>query len=294
MNIRFFTFSQFHGKNPPTGSTQIRAIQLLKFWPEAEIYRYGEKPDVMIFQKVYMTQDYRFHEHFNGIKILDMCDPDWLDGMGGIKATIDAVDAVTVSSKGLQTFVKQLTDKPVVYIPDRFDTTVLPSPKTHANDAKTVVWFGYRHNAETLRPAMNIINELGLDLIVIADDDPLAWQWLPGEIGDEFRKTKYKYIKYTEDTIYADLQRADFAILPKGGRPIDPFKSNNKTIKAILSGLPVAKTAEDVRAFIKPAARREYLEKHYNEKRVFYDVRNSVQQYEDLIKEIQRYKENAS
>lgn len=286
MNIRFFDFSMYHGKNPPAGSTHLRVRQLLKYWPEAKLYRYGENPDVMIFQKVYVTQDYKFHKHFENIKILDICDPDWLEGMMGLKETIDAVDAVTTSSKGLAKFVKQLTDKPVVHIPDRFDTSSMPSPKNHTHEAKTVVWYGYRHNAETLKAAMNAINELGLDLIVIAEDDPMAWQWLPGEIGDKFRKTRYKFIKYKEETICADLQRADYCILPYGARPIDPFKSNNKTVRAIMVGLPVAKTREDMEKFMKPEERRKYLEEHYNDTMIYYDVRNSIQQYEELIEDL--------
>lgn len=284
--IRFFTFSQFHNKIPPAGSTQIRVMQLLKYWPEAALYQYGENPDVLIFQKVYMAQDYQFPKNFEGLKILDMCDPDWLDGMSGIKTTIDAMDAVTVSSPGLQRFVKQLTDKPVIHIPDRFDLSPLPKQKRHMEPAKTVVWFGYRHNADTLRYAMPLLNEMGLNLIMISDDDPMAWQWIPGELGDSYRKNKYKYLKYNEQTIYYDLQRADFAVLPYGARPIDPFKSNNKTVKAILAGLPVAHDAEEVRSYVHPGVRRDYMQAHYNKTIAEYDVKLSVQDYKDLIAQL--------
>jgi hypothetical protein len=286
MNIRFFTFSQFHNKIPAAGSTHIRVTQLMKYWPESRLYRYGENPDVLIFQKVYVAQDYQFPVHFENTKILDICDPDWLPGIMGIKETVDAMDAVVVSSKGLQDFMKQLTDKPVVIIPDRFDISLVPKPKRHIEQAKTVTWFGYRHNAETLKYAMPLINELGLDLVCISDDDPLAWQWLPGEVGEEFRKTHYKYLKYREENIYHDLQRADFAILPYGVRPIDPYKSNNKTVKAILAGLPVAHDAEEVRGFLVAGVRRDYLEKHYNKTIREYDVKKSVQDYKDLIEKI--------
>ncbi len=283
MVIRWLTFSAFHNKIPPTGSTHIRVNQLLKYWTDAGLYRYGENPDVLIFQKVYMAQDYQFPAHFENIKILDMCDADWTSGQSGIKETIDAVDAITVSSLGLQTFVKQLTDKLVIHIPDRFDISLLPKPKVHKDKAMTVVWFGYRHNCETLKPALNLINDLGLDLIVISDDDPMPWQWLPGEIGDKFRYTKYQFIKYNEDNIYYDLQKADFAILPIGGRPIDPFKSNNRTIKAILAGLSVAHDAEQVRAFLAPEARIADLEDKYQSTLEEYDVKKSVEQYKQLI-----------
>ena len=286
--IRFFTFSQFHNKIPAAGSTHIRVSQLIKYWDEAELYKYGENPDVLIFQKVYAAQDYQFPRHFENIKILDLCDPDWLDGVSGVKETIDCVDAVTVSSKALQTFVQQMTDKPVVHVPDRFDISVIPKPKKHSGEATTVVWFGYRHNAGALRYAMPLINELGLDLIVISNDDPMAWQWIPGEAGDKFREDHYKFLGYREETIYYDLQRADFAILPKGDRPQDPFKSNNKTVKAILAGLPVAKDVEQVKGFINPGIRRDYLEAHYRETIEAYDVKRSVEQYQELIETIRK------
>lgn len=284
MNVRFFDFSTFHNKIPPTGSTHIRVIQLMKYWPEAKKYKYGEKPDVLIFQKVYMAQDYQFPANFPGLKILDMCDPDWLNGMGGIKETVDAVDAVTVSSRGLQTFIKQLTNKPVVHIPDRFDISLVPRPKKHVAEAKTVVWFGYRHNAENLRHAMPLINELGLNLLCISNDDPMPWQWLPGQTGDDYRKSgRYKFLGYREQNIYFDLQNADFAVMPYGFRPIDPFKSNNKTVKAILAGLPVAHDAEEVKGFMVAGVRRDYMQKHYNKTIREYDVKNSVKEYKDLI-----------
>lgn len=283
MKVRFFTYSQFHNKIPPVGSTHIRVTQLINYWKEADLYKFGENPDVLIFQKVYAAQDYQFPLHFEGIKILDMCDPDWLNGATGVKETVDAMDAVTVSSEGLLKFMKQLTDKPVVLIRDRFDIKKIPKPKQHSERAQLAVWFGYRHNAETLRPAMNLIKELGLNLLVIADDDPMAWQWLPGQVGDDFHRQNYKFLKYREENIYYDLQRADFAILPYGGRPIDPFKSNNKTVKAILAGLPVAHDAEQVKGFMVAGVRQDYMTEHYKKTLQEYDVEKSVQEYKDLI-----------
>lgn len=284
--IRFFTFSQFHNKVPPTGSTHIRVHQLMRYWPEAGLYKFGEKPDVMIFQKVYVGQDYKFPANFPGLKILDVCDPDWTDGFTAIKETVDAMDAVTVSSPELKTFIEQLTDKPVVHIPDRFDMAKVPKPKHHMQVAQTVVWFGYSHNAMSLKFAMPLINELGLDLIVISNDDIMAWQWLPGEEGEKFRKTRYKFIKYEEDTIYHDLQRADFAVLPTGTRPVDVFKSNNRTVKAILAGLPVAHDADQVKGFMVGGVRRDYLQKHYRKTVEEYDVKKSVEDYKALIERI--------
>jgi hypothetical protein len=289
VNVRFFDFSRYHGKYPDSGSTVIRVNQLIKYWPEAGKYLFGENPDVLIFQKVYTSPDYKFHAHFKGIKILDICDPDWLGGGTQIKETIDAVDAVVCSSNNLRDFIRQMTDKPVITIKDRFDLSELPPLKQHTKDATTVVWFGYRHNAETLKPAMKTLSEMNLNLIVIAEDDPLAWQWLPRLSAEKFRTENYKYIKHT-DNIYSDLQKADFCLLPVGGRPIDRFKSNNKTTKAILSGLPVAKDADALKLFISAEERNKYLGQHYEATRAEYDVKKSVEEYKALIEQIKANK----
>lgn len=286
MNVRFFDFSTFHGKNPPTGSTQIRVHQLIKYWEGAGIYRYGEKPDVLIFQKVYVNPDYRFPINFQGIKILDICDPDYMNGTTQLKETVDAMDAVVCSSDSLTQFIKQLTDKPVITIADRYDLELIPEPKKHSEQAKSVVWFGYRHNIDVLRPAISTIDALGLNLVIIAEDDPLAWRWIASDHSQKFRETKYKFVKYEEETIYKDIQRADIAVFPQGSRPQDAFKSNNKTTKAILAGLPVVKDADSLREMINPINRQKYLDGNYEKTRQEYDVLRSIDEYKELIKQL--------
>lgn len=278
MNVRFFDFSRFHGK-APQGSTLLRVHQLIKYWDIADLYKYGENPDVLIFQKVYITPDYKFPAHFKGIKILDICDPDWFDD-AAIVETCNAMDAIVTSSDYMAEFIRQFHSN-VICIPDRFDIEVLPKPKVHNGDAKTVVWFGYSHNAENLKPAIALIEELGLNLLIISNDDPIANRW-----GLRDKEDYYTYIKYNEDTIYEDLQKADFAILPDGFRPVDPFKSNNKTIKANLAGLPVAKDADEVRFYMKAENRHKWYVDNYATIKRDYDVRKSVDQYKGIINNI--------
>lgn len=283
MQVRFFTYSQFHNKRPPVGSTYIRVHQLLKYWPEADLYTYGENPDVLIFQKVYVGQDYKFPAHFENTTILDICDPDWLQGVA-IKETIDAVDAITVPTEPLKTFLSQMTDKPIVVIPDRFDLDLIPKkPKLHTGQAKIVTWFGYSHNAELLRPALPLMRELGLKLRLISNDDPHLHQY-----SDSIPIEDYTFVKYDEKTIYTELQKADFAILPKGFRPGDKYKSENKRVKAILAGLPVAQDKEEVNLFIDGTARHKWIQENFETIKAEYDVRRSVEQYKSLIEEIRK------
>lgn len=284
--IRFFTYSQYHNKRPPVGSTNIRAHQLIKYWDEADLYKYGEFPEALIFQKVYISQDYKFPAHFENIKILDICDPDWLEGIA-IKETVDAMDAITVPTQPLKDFISQMTDKPIAIIPDRFDMELVPKkPKLHIKPATTVTWFGYRHNAQLLRPALPLIKQLGLKLRVISNDDPLLHQY-----HDSIDIENYTFVKYNEDTIYKELQKADYAILPKGFRPSDKYKSNNKTIKAQLAGLPVATDKEEVQAFIDPQNRQKHIDEIYDTIKEEYDVRKSVEQYKAIINEIKTHRD---
>ncbi len=283
--VNFLTFEQIHNKTH-VGSTNIRVHQLLRHWLEASIYTYGAHPDVIVFQKCYVTPDYKFPAHYPGIRILDVCDPDFLDG-ALVRETADAMHAIVTPTEPLAAFFRQLTANPVVVIPDRYDLEDFPPPKEHTESAKTVVWFGYRHNIETLKPAMDLINKCGLNLIVISEDDPMPWQWL-GPDTQEFRYARYKYIKYNPDPkqVHKDIQLADFAILPKGTRPIDVFKSDNKPTRAILCGLPVASTSDDVKAFISPENRSKFMAENYEQRRKDYDVRESVRDYQKLIGEL--------
>lgn len=286
-HIRFFTYSMYHNKEPVVGSTYIRVNQLLKYWPEADLYRYGENPDALIFQKVYCSYDYKFPKHFEGIKILDICDPDWLDGMA-VAETARGMDAITVPTEGLAKFMRQLTDAPVYVVPDRWDLETFPSPRKHIGEAKTVVWFGYSHNADTLRPAINTINRLGLNLIVISNDDPLIHRY-----GERDYKEYYRFRKFDQSLLHYQLQEADFAILPGDYRPQGRFKSNNKTTRAILCGLPVATNLEEVELYMNANERTKYMDEHYDITKNEYDVRKSVEQMKAIIEELQNANANS-
>lgn len=288
--IRFFSMDQYHGKQG-TGSVKIRVNNLLKYWPEAGLYRYGEKPDVLIFQKVYITFDYKFPRNFNGgLKILDICDPDYnLSPDVFLKETLDEMDAVVVPTKTLQGFLSRMTNTRVLIIKDRFDISEFPPPKKHEGEAKTVVWFGYVHNAELLKFAIQSLERRDLNLVVISNEDPMAYKWAADSKAYEL---KYKFHKYNQNIIYKDLQKADICILPMGSRPHDKYKSENKTIQAQLCGLPVAKTAEEVDALMTAKARNEAVAVVYEKLKQDYDARRSVKEYKQLIDQLIKERKN--
>lgn len=280
-DIKFLTFEAFHAKSN-VGSTKIRVHNLIKYWDGVGLYKYGEKPDVLIYQKVYIGKDYKVPATFPAIKILDICDPDWLDGVP-IKETVDAMDAITCPTEALAEFIRQLTDKPVRVIKDRFDLTEFPNRKVHRGQAKTVVWFGYHHNASALKLAVQSIERRGLKLKVIADQDPFAsrWAFKPKDF-----EANYEFKKYLPDTAYNEIQKADICVLPKMNRPQDRFKSENKTVIAQLLGLPVAVNAEELDELMTAEARTKQVDTVYDIVSKEYDCQLSVKEYKELINEI--------
>lgn len=281
--VRFFTFEQFHNRKN-IGSTKIRVHNLIKYWPEAGLYKYGEKPEAIIFQKVYCTYDYKFPITYPFIKILDVCDVDWNNTPDiYIKETVDGMDAVVVPTESMRKLMSSMTDTPVQVIKDRFDLEEFPVKKTHHGKAKTVVWFGYAHNAELMNYVIPSLESRGLNLIIISDNDPQLYRYANDSHGYQ---SKYTYIKYNQETIYSDLQKADICVLPKGNRPQDRYKSENKTVIAQLCGLPVACDAEQLDSFIEAEARNSHINTIYDKLKQEYDCKLSVKEYKKLIERI--------
>lgn len=297
MIVKAFTFEKYNNRKN-VGSTRIRIRNLMKYWPELTEYKYGERADVMIFQKVYVTGEsgrssqYDYIKHVPWIKILDICDPDWLGDAAItkgclIRQTVDAVDAVVTSTEELAKFIRQFTDKPVVVIKDRFLVVDAPAPKQHVGPARKAIWFGYSHNAELLRGAMRAIERRGMSLTVLSDKDPMAWRWAQDQ---DAYKDKYTFKTYAEDTFYETMRKHDVCILPAGGRPQDRFKSNNKTVKAWLAGLPVVTNDEELEAMMEAPARNREALARWTEAKKEYDARKSVEEYKALIDDILRNK----
>lgn len=276
--VRFFTFSMYHAKGN-VGSTRLRVEQLINYWPEADLYKYGENPDVMIYQKVYVQPDWLFMKHFKGIQILDVCDPDWLDGVG-IRDTVDSVDGVTCATEPLAEFIRQLTDKPVIVIPDRHDLREFKKQAKHSGPIKSVVWFGYKHNAEALRWAMNFLARKDIHLTVISNEDPMPHQWAD---SSEKSKELYTFQKFEAETLNEELAKHDAALLPVSSRPEDRFKSNNRTVIAWLSGLPIITDDASFERLDDPKLRQAEATKLRAEAEKDYDVRLSVSEMQAFI-----------
>lgn len=297
MKTGILTFQNYHGRKRGTiGSSVIRGDWLVNHWPDARAWKTGEKYDAIIFQKVYWSE---FMEDYKGIKILDICDPDWIGGNVGIKEISYLVDAITCSTDALRDYLRQVIKHiPVITIKDRIDLHVFANPKTHVDQAKTCVWFGYSHNAQDLLgmvlPALATRN---LSLKVVSDTIP------------EIRTTygvDIQFKKWIPETAYHEIQQADIMI-----NPINPFvprfkyKSNNRTVSAWGLGLPVAANEDELDVFLGAtikdnkyivdhdkgtATRNKEAREKYELVKTEYDVRQSVKEYQALIAEIQAKK----
>lgn len=279
MRTAFLTFEQYMGKKE-IGSSRIRCDWLINHWNDAghdigtaERFKAGRKYDVIIFQKAFWMD---YIESFDGIKILDMCDPEFMHWGSRVKQFIDSCHAVTTSTIALAEYIKQITDIPVHYIADRVDLDLVTPRKKHEGDAKIVAWYGYSQNYPMLESAIPAIKRLGLALIVISD----RGGFVPSEIDDKLDLTNYPF---NQDTLYDDLARADIIINPKSGASHWKYKSENKTVQAWAIGMPVAENDKQLKALMPVNARIEAQKRNFEAVKRDYDVRLSVEELKKLI-----------
>lgn len=274
----FLLFSRVHNR-PDTASSRIRGQWLMKYWPNSEELHYGRKYDNIIFNKVYEID---YANIFNGIKILDCCDPDYLDCKIPFVEMIESCDAVTVPTKYLQKSIKEWTNKPVIIIPDRHDLEFFKQKKIHRKKAKEVCWYGYSHNSECLKSVRDYLYQHNLSISIISDQ--------PVILSDRTTKIQERFTRWDLNTINNEIIKSDFVIMPGSRNPNSRFKSNNKTVNAWLLGMPVATCIEELERFIDPIERQKEAEEKYNIARTEYDVRKSVKEFQDLIIKLKKEK----
>lgn len=234
---------------------------------QAEVFVQGKKYDVLIFQKVYWKE---MAKSFEGLKILDICDPDWLEGIG-IMSTIENVDMITCSTEELAKDLRRLVKKPVIVIPDRIDLEVLPPPKVHKGEATKAVWFGYSSNMEVLDQAVPFLKKEGYSLTVISDGN---YQSMDCEIEN---------IKWDKDTVHEEIQKCDVALLPRIRKGRYVYKSNNKAMLAWALGVPVAENLNELKQYKSEEARIDTTLHELFKVKKLYDVSLSAKQLYEII-----------
>lgn len=278
----YIPFSYLRNWQVTVGSTYLRFDQLHALDHSFERWVHGKRYDNLIFQKAYWTD---MMDLFDGPKILDLCDPDWIEQQLDILEVCKGVHAVTCSSPELTDLMRgYLPDKIVECVPDRLNLESFPaSRKKHEGRPKEAVWFGYVHNArETLGQLVPFLSDNGLKLTIVAD--------APYEMDEEAETLgmEYRFIKYDQATVYDHLREADVVLNPRSERAVFRFKSNNKSLIGWQLGIPVAATIHDLERLMDPRERnREVAEKQAMIVRD-YDIRQSIGQYRSLFQRIRQ------
>lgn len=276
MRIAMLDMEKYDNRRPNSvGSSRIRGKWVRKYCPEIEEFQTGVKYDVVIYQKAY------FKEHmkrFNGIKIFDICDPDWMDGRP-ITELSELVDAFTVPTEALKEFITQVTDKPVVVIPDRIDPEEhTPAKEEHIGRARSVVWFGYSSNQVVLEQCLIALKSMLLSLVVISERP--------------YREADVN-VAYNYETLNEELTKHDIVLMPdfKKDRR-HKFKSPNKTLTSWALKMPVATTPEELEMFLSEEKRTEEANLRYKEVMEQHHVKQSGPQYLELIEQLKIIKNN--
>jgi hypothetical protein len=271
-------------RHPQAGSSRIRARWLLRYWPEAEIFAQGRKYRAVVFQKVYWLE---YARRFDGLKILDVCDPDFLDWRAApaVIEMMDACDAVTASTSALAAVLKRYTATPVRHVPDRLDLESFArhDKKDHRGRGRTttVAWYGYGSNLPMLESIVDTIVENEIpNLIVISDRCDYA---LPVQAA---RHVALENVTWDLGSVDDHLLRADVVLNPQASVGRWKYKSDNKTAAAWALGLPVAHNSVELCQLMTEEAR--VREADYRLKYVYenYDVRRSVDEYRALMAEL--------
>lgn len=260
------------------GSSRIRGRWLWQNWEDAEEYMVGRHYDVLIFQKAYWRE---MLLSFDGIKIFDLCDPDWLDPRPVVES-IKLCDAAVVSTPALRDYLlKFIKDKPIICIPDRVELKEHSPRGQFVGIAKKIIWYGYSQNSHYIEKTFPFLIDKGLELTV-ASNAPLN---LP--LG--FEKLKVTNVAYNYDSIHEEIKRHDLVLLPTTGDDLrGKFKSNNKTLTAWALGMPVISEPDDLDRLMDAESRNAEQSEKLAEIRQNWDVKQSVEEYKlliDLIKE---------
>ena len=274
MRVGMVTFEQYHRK-ANIGSTRIRCDWPIKYWEDAERYHIGRNYDVIIYQKAYWVEHAKL---FKGIKILDLCDADWLSWGYAIVEMIENVDAVTCSTKAIAEFIVNVTDKPVWVIPDRIDLDVDIPKKEHQGELKKAVWYGYSHNQEQIAPAIQALIKRDIELFVISEK--------PYILPSYGKKLEITNLPWSKEHWMNDILKGDVVLCPNNKKGRFQYKSENKTIQAWALGMPVAHIDKDLDKFASENARKDEASLRLKEVDKKYNVKDSVKEYQELIDEI--------
>jgi len=279
MRVAFATMEKIENRPANSvGSSRIRARWLIDHWPDAEEYMVGRKYNAMIFQKCYWEE---MLVNFPGIKIFDICDPDWLEPRPVIESIEHCHLAVT-STEPLAVYLRKFTTKPVIHIPDRINLDEHKEiKKDHKDTPLSAVWFGYGQNQHYLIKTLDFLIDRGIALTVISNK--------AFDLPKGFEKLKLTNINYFYETLHEELIKHDFALLPSTDKHDlkGQFKSNNKLTTCWALGLPVVQEPDDLERLWPKQARIDESAQKIQLVKDRFDVKISVKQYQVILENLQ-------
>lgn len=270
MKIAMLTMEKYDNRRPNSvGSSRIRGRWVMKYCDQIQEFKNGGQYDAVIYQKAYWKEHMKA---FKGIKIFDLCDPDWLEGRP-VTEIAEYVDAFTVTTEKMKDYLSQLIDKPIIVIPDRIDPEEhFPIKENHIGKARSVVWFGYQSNQVVLDQCMVFLENNLLQLVVISERG-----YAPASVN----------IKYDYGTINDEIIKHDMVLLPTFDHDLrHQFKSNNKTLSSWALKMPVATGPEDILKFMKAEDRQKEADEKYKYVMEQCHVRQSGPEYVTLIEDL--------
>lgn len=274
------------------GSSRMRAWWVAERMG-AECVRSGEKlpeADAYVFQKAIDAQTGEKLRRAGKRVWWDVCDPSWWFQPQECADIVQHIDGVVASNEGLlKDFLRWISDVDIDHeiqahvIPDRLDIGHFPRWRVH-HDAHPVrlIWFGVAVNRVALHAAIPTLERLacnGYDFaLTILDNEPNR----PWRLSERFDTYHLQWTLARENEVLASH---DIALLPPYPGKWGQVKSNNKTITAYASGLPVTQGIEyqELEQLLNWRTRqqagqngREVAAKHY-------DVSQSARDWEAIL-----------
>lgn len=258
---------------------KIRAVQLTRHWPEAELFTIGRHYSAVIFQRAYWLE---YARAFQGVKILDIADPDFLHWNSSCLAMADLCDFVVTSNQELAEMLSRHTRTAIRCIPDRMDVqSICREGKEHSGNgpAKTVVWHGCSSEFASLDAVIPDLLRYGIDHFIVICIGTARYQ-LPARFAGKLRINNYSW---EPETVHGHLLEADIVLDYRPDRGRENGQPNSNTVLAWALRLPVAHCARDLQALIPEAARVREAADRYAHVTTQCDVRQSVEDYRSLI-----------
>jgi len=202
--------------------------------PEADIYVFQKAIDETVAQAL----------PDSATVIWDVCDPSWWFDPDRARAALGLVDGLTASTEALAAdMVSWLPPDrrylPVEVIADCYEPRHFPLQAEHLVHSLRFVWFGIYTNRVGLHAAQANLERLAANgyrvSLTVMDDAP--------QVELVFlTKTNFPiyHVRWSLDRENQVLASHDVALLPSYPGPWGEMKSNNRSLSAWASGLPVA------------------------------------------------------